>query len=45
VQLAEELRAERDDAIRTAYRAGLPMTDIAHLLKMSHQRISQIVRS
>jgi DNA-binding NarL/FixJ family response regulator len=42
---AEELRTERDQAIRTAYRDGLPMADIASLLRMSHQRISQIVRS
>jgi hypothetical protein len=42
---AEALRAERDDAIRDAYRDGLPMADIAALLRMSHQRISQIVRS
>jgi DNA-directed RNA polymerase specialized sigma subunit len=44
-QLAEELRAERDNAIRLAYRDGLPMADIAALLEMSHQRVSQIVRS
>jgi transposase-like protein len=42
---AEQLRAERDEAIRTAYRGGLPMAEIASILKMSHQRISQIIRS
>jgi DNA-directed RNA polymerase specialized sigma subunit len=41
----EKLRAERDQAIRAAYREGLPMSDIAALLGMSHQRVSQIVRS
>jgi DNA-directed RNA polymerase specialized sigma subunit len=44
-QAAEQLRAERDQAIRAAYRDGLPMAAIAQVLKMSHQRISQIVRS
>lgn len=42
---AEKLRADRDKAIRTAYREGLPMAEIARVLKMSHQRVSQIVRS
>jgi DNA-directed RNA polymerase specialized sigma subunit len=42
---AEKLREERDKAIRTAHREGLPMKDIARVLKMSHQRVSQIVRS
>lgn len=42
---AEKLRDARDRAIREAYREGLPMTDIAGLLEMSHQRVSQIVRS
>jgi DNA-directed RNA polymerase specialized sigma subunit len=42
---AEKLRIARDQAIREAYREGLPMTDIATLLGMSHQRVSQIVRS
>jgi hypothetical protein len=41
----EQLRGERDKAIRAAYRAGLPMATIAQLLEMSHQRVSQIVRS
>lgn len=44
-QSAEALRAERDDAIRSAHKAGLPMADIARVLGMSHQRVSQIVRS
>jgi DNA-directed RNA polymerase specialized sigma subunit len=38
-------RAVRDSAIREAYRDGLPMADIARVLQMSHQRVSQIVRS
>lgn len=42
---AERLRADRDKAIREAYKDGLPMADIARVLGMSHQRISQIVRS
>jgi transposase-like protein len=41
----EKLRGDRDKAIRTAYREGLPMAEIARVLKMSHQRVSQIVRS
>jgi transposase-like protein len=40
----EELRQERDEAIRAAYGNGLPMTAIARIMGMSHQRISQIVR-
>lgn len=42
---AETLRAERDRAIRDAYKDGLTMADIAAVMAMSHQRISQIVRS
>jgi DNA-directed RNA polymerase specialized sigma subunit len=42
---AEQLRDARDKAIREAYRDGLPMADIARVLEMSHQRVSQIVRS
>lgn len=42
---AERLREARDSAIREAYRNGLPMADIARVLDMSHQRVSQIVRS
>ena len=41
----EGLRAERDEAIRQAYRDGLPMKAIAQVMGMSHQRVSQIVRS
>jgi hypothetical protein len=41
----DELRAERDAAIRAAYKDDLPMEDIAEVLDMSHQRVSQIVRS
>jgi transposase-like protein len=44
-RLAERLREDRDRAIRQAYKDGLPMADIARILHMSHQRISQIVRS
>jgi DNA-directed RNA polymerase specialized sigma24 family protein len=44
-QTAEDLRAERDQAIRAAYRDGLPMEAIAQVMGMSHQRVSQIVRS
>jgi hypothetical protein len=43
--LAEKLRADRDKAIRKAYKAGLPMSAIAEVLEISHQRVSQIVRS
>lgn len=43
--VAEALRADRDKAIRQAYRDGLPMSDIATALAISHQRVSQIVRS
>jgi DNA-directed RNA polymerase specialized sigma subunit len=32
-------------AIRRAYRDGLPMKAIAEIMGMSHQRVSQIVRS
>lgn len=42
---AEQLRSERDDAIRVAYRDGLPMEAIAQIVGLSHQRVSQIVRS
>jgi hypothetical protein len=44
-QVAERLRAERDKAIRTAYDAGVTMREIARVMTMSHQRVSQIVRS
>jgi DNA-directed RNA polymerase specialized sigma24 family protein len=44
-QRGEHLRSDRDEAIRQAYRDGLPMEDIAEILGMSHQRVSQIVRS
>ncbi len=42
---AERLRIDRDEAIRTAYNEGMPMSDIASVLDLSHQRVSQIVRS
>ena len=44
-RLVEELRADRDKAIRQAYKDGLPMSGIAEVLAISHQRVSQIVRS
>jgi DNA-directed RNA polymerase specialized sigma24 family protein len=44
-QAAERLRVERDKAIKAAYGDGLPMAAIAQVLGMSHQRVSQIVRS
>lgn len=44
-RLGERLRGDRDQAIRKAYKDGLPMADIARILDRSHQRISQIVRS
>lgn len=40
----EQLLAERDREIRAAYRGGLPMAAIARVLKISQQRVSQIVR-
>ena len=44
-KVAEKLRADRDKAIRKAYKDGLPMSAIADVLQISHQRVSQIVRS
>jgi len=44
-KVAEKLRADRDKAIREAYKDGLPMSAIAEVLAISHQRVSQIVRS
>lgn len=44
-KITEQLRADRDKAIRDAYKDGLPMADIAEVLAISHQRVSQIVRS
>jgi hypothetical protein len=41
----QALREERDTEIRTAYKGDLPMEDIAEVLDMSHQRVSQIIRS
>lgn len=42
---AQGLRDDRDKAIRQAYKDGLPMSGIADVLAISHQRVSQIVRS
>jgi DNA-directed RNA polymerase specialized sigma subunit len=41
----EMLRADRDQAIRKAYNEGMAMSEIATVLGLSHQRVSQIVRS
>ena len=41
----EELRDERDEAIRAAHKDDLPMMDIAAVLDMSFSRVQQIVRS
>jgi hypothetical protein len=38
-------RAERDEAIREAYLAGLPVRDIAEVVGLTHQHVSRIVRS
>jgi hypothetical protein len=40
-----KLRAQRDEAIRRAYRDGLPIRDIAAIVDLSHQHISRIARS
>jgi DNA-directed RNA polymerase specialized sigma subunit len=39
------LRDERDEAIGRAYGEGLPMKTIAQIMHLSHQRVSQIVRT
>jgi DNA-directed RNA polymerase specialized sigma24 family protein len=41
----DELRADRDDEIRQAYKDDLPMTDIAEILGVSYARVQQIIRS
>jgi DNA-directed RNA polymerase specialized sigma subunit len=41
----EKLRADRDKAIRKAYEGGMPMREIATVLAITHQRVSQIIRS
>jgi hypothetical protein len=40
-----KLRAQRDEAIRRAYRDGLPIRDIAAIVELSHQHVSRIARS
>jgi DNA-directed RNA polymerase specialized sigma24 family protein len=40
----EDLREERDEAIRQAYRDGLPLQDVAAIMGLSHQYVSRIVR-
>lgn len=44
-QVAEQLRDDRDQAIRAAYDGGMAMSDVAAVMELSHQRVSQIVRS
>jgi DNA-directed RNA polymerase specialized sigma24 family protein len=41
---AEQLQAERDEEIRLAHGAGLPEQAIAKILKISQQRVNQILR-
>lgn len=41
----ERLRAERELEIRAAHSGGLPEEEIAGLLKISQQRVSQILSS
>jgi DNA-directed RNA polymerase specialized sigma24 family protein len=38
-QTSKRLRADRDEAVRVAHRAGLSMREIARILGMSHQRV------
>lgn len=40
----EELRAERDQAMVDAHKAGVPIVEIARVFTVSHQRVSAIVR-
>jgi DNA-directed RNA polymerase specialized sigma subunit len=42
---AEQLREDRDEAVRRAYEDGMTMRDIASVLAITHQRVSQIIRS
>lgn len=42
---AEQLREDRDEAVRRAYEGGMTMRDIASVLAITHQRVSQIIRS
>lgn len=42
-QKLEDVRQDRDDAIREAYASGETMRDIAKHAGMSHQRVQQIV--
>lgn len=41
--VGDRIRAERDWAIRGAHRHGVPVASIARMMKMSVQRISEIV--
>jgi transcriptional regulator with XRE-family HTH domain len=40
-----ELQGERDEAIRLARRGGMTIEQIAEVLDLSHQRISQIINN
>jgi DNA-directed RNA polymerase specialized sigma24 family protein len=40
----EQLRADRDEAMMRAYRAGIPIVEIAQVFTISHQRVSALVR-
>ena len=40
----DELRAERDQAMIAAHRAGVPIVEIARVFTISHQRVSALVR-
>lgn len=42
---AERLRVERDRAIRGAHGHGVPIAAIARMMKMSIQRVTQIIES
>jgi 50S ribosomal subunit-associated GTPase HflX len=40
----DELRAQRDEAIRAAAAARVPLVDIAAIVGLTHQRVSKIIR-
>jgi hypothetical protein len=43
--LVERLCAERDGAMRGAHHHGVPIASIARMMKMSVQRVAQIIHS
>jgi hypothetical protein len=45
VAAGERIRDERDEAMRGAHHHGVPIAAIARMMKMSIQRVSQIVDS